>query len=65
MMLSWWYKILGELFLSEYNSIPHEVSRRDKIRGRYIVSYLIHENPKIGEGRIEQKKYSRLLFKKL
>lgn len=62
-MLSWWHIILGEPFLSKFTSIPHEVSIRDKIRGRNIISYLIQSNPNIREGRIKWEKYSRLIFK--
>ena len=46
-MMRWWYKIWGLTFLGDFKWILHEDFRRNKIRGRCIVSYLIHPNPNL------------------
>ena len=58
-MMSWWHKIWGKPFLGRFHWILGEVSRRDKIWDRYIVSYLIYPNPKIENA--EQGKKSILI----
>ena len=63
MMMTWWHRILCRTFLGEYSWIIKEVSRENKFRGIYNVSYLIHRTQN-WNGRIEREKVVIVLLLK-
>ena len=60
--MSWWHKIQGKPFLGKFEEDSRRsFQNKDGIWGRQIVSYLIHPNPELDDGKWV-KKYLNFLF---